>query len=70
MALAFIIGILQINFHLVPLQGNTFMISYFPVKMQWPDFLLVATTVIVIATVASYIPARKASNRQFLLRSE
>ncbi|MGE5519000.1 MAG: FtsX-like permease family protein [Candidatus Dadabacteria bacterium] len=70
MLLAVIIGILQINYHLVPLQGSTFMISYFPVKMQWKDFLLVGTTVIVIAVLASYIPANKAANQQFILRSE
>ncbi|MGV3530108.1 MAG: FtsX-like permease family protein [Flavisolibacter sp.] len=70
MLLAFIIGWLQMKFHLVPLEGATFMISYFPVKMQVQDFLLVGFTVLVIAVIASYLPARKAARQQFLLRSE
>lgn len=70
MLLAFLIGILQIKFHLIPLQGNTFMIDYFPVKMVLSDFLLVALTVLIIALIASWIPARKAALQQFALREE
>jgi lipoprotein-releasing system permease protein len=70
MLLAFLIGLAQQKFHLIPLQGNTFMIDYFPVKMVYTDFLLVTGTVFVIALLASWIPARKASRQQFLLRDE
>jgi lipoprotein-releasing system permease protein len=70
MLLAFIIGTAQTKFHLVPLEGNTFMVNYFPVKMVYTDFLLVTVTVIVIALIASWIPARKAAAQQFILRSE
>lgn len=70
MLLAFIIGILQIKFHLVPLEGSTFLIDYFPVKMVMSDFLLVALTVLIIALVASWLPARKAALQQFVLREE
>lgn len=70
MLLAFIIGKAQTKFHLVPLEGNTFMVDYFPVKMVLPDFMLVSFTVIVIALIASWIPARKAALQQFILRSE
>ena len=70
MLLAFIMGLLQQEFHLIPLQGSTFMIDYFPVKMVLPDFLLVAFTVMVIALIASWIPARKAAVQQFALREE
>ncbi|HJW15558.1 MAG TPA: FtsX-like permease family protein [Flavisolibacter sp.] len=70
MLLAFIIGTAQTKFHLVPLEGNTFMVNYFPVKMVYTDFLLVSVTVIVIALIASWIPARKAAAQQFILRSE
>jgi lipoprotein-releasing system permease protein len=70
MFLAFIIGILQIKLHLVPLEGSTFLIDYFPVKMVLSDFLLVAFTVLVIALVASWLPARKAALQQFVLREE
>lgn len=70
MLLAFLIGTLQIKYHLIPLQGNTFMIDYFPVKMVMSDFLLVALTVMIIALIASWIPARKAALQQFVLRDE
>ncbi|MES2881638.1 MAG: ABC transporter permease [Bacteroidota bacterium] len=70
MLIAFIIGWAQTKYHLIPLQGNTFMIDYFPVKMVYTDFILVGITVFVIAMIASYIPAGKAAKQQFLLRSE
>jgi lipoprotein-releasing system permease protein len=70
MLIAFLLGFLQNMFHFIPLQGNTFMIDYFPVKMVPSDFLLVGFTVLVIALVASWIPARKAALQQMELRSE
>jgi lipoprotein-releasing system permease protein len=68
--LALIIAWLQINYHLVPLEGGSFLIDYYPVKLQWPDFILVAITVLIIALLASWIPARKAARQEFSLRAE
>ncbi len=70
MLIALIIVLLQINFKLIPLAGDSFLIDYFPVKLQLSDFLLVGVTVFVIALLASWIPARKAAANEFLLRSE
>lgn len=70
MLLALIFVLLQINFHLIPLQGASFLIDYFPVKLRWTDFLLVTVTVFVIAIIASLLPARKAASQEFSLRSE
>ena len=70
MLLAYLIALGQIYFKFIPLQGGSFLIDYFPVKLDPWDFLLVASTVIVIAFVAAYIPARKAGKQQFLLREE
>jgi lipoprotein-releasing system permease protein len=70
MILAFIIAWLQINYHLIPLQGGSFLIDYFPVKLRLVDFLLVGATVLVIALLASIIPAAKAARQEFTLRSE
>jgi lipoprotein-releasing system permease protein len=61
---------LQINFKLIPLQGGSFLIDYFPVQLHVADFILVGCTVMVIAFIASWIPARKAAQQQFALRSE
>lgn len=70
MLLALLIALAQLKFHLIPLQGSSFLIAYFPVKINPWDFLLVGSTVLVIALVAAYIPARKAARQQMLLRSE
>lgn len=70
MLLALGIALAQIHFQLIPLQGGSFLISHFPVELHGADFLLVGVTVVVIAFIASWIPARKAAQQQFALRSE
>ena len=60
MILAFILSWLQVKYHLIPLEGGSFLIDYFPVKIRWQDFVLVGATVMVIALIASWIPSRKA----------
>lgn len=70
MLLALIIVFLQIRFHLIPLQGGSFLIDYFPVKLRLADFFLVTITVFVIAVIASWLPSRKAAAQEFSLRSE
>ena len=70
MLLALVIAFMQIKFHLIPLQGGSFLINYFPVKLQLTDFLLVSATVFVIAMIASLLPSRKAAAQEFSLRSE
>ncbi len=70
MLLALLIAWLQIKFHLIPLMGGSFLIDYFPVKLNAMDFLLVGATVFVIALIAAWMPARKAAAQEFSLRSE
>ncbi|MEP6616892.1 MAG: FtsX-like permease family protein [Ginsengibacter sp.] len=67
--LAVIISLLQLKFKWVKLQGNSFLIDYFPVKLIVTDFLLVALTAIIIAFAASWFPAKKASEQIFELRN-
>lgn len=64
------LALAQIQYKLIPLTGGSFLIDYFPVKLNPWDFALVIGTIIVIALVASYIPARKAAQQQLLLREE
>jgi lipoprotein-releasing system permease protein len=52
---------LQSKYHLVPLQGGSFLIDYYPVKLVATDFLLVLSTILIVALLASWIPARKAA---------
>ncbi|HEV7782696.1 MAG TPA: FtsX-like permease family protein [Chitinophagaceae bacterium] len=70
MLLALLIAWLQVQFHLIPLAGGSFLISYFPVKLRVMDFLLVGATVFVIALIASWLPSGRAAAQEFSLRSE
>ena len=70
MLLALLIAWLQIRFHLIPLTGGSFLINYFPVKLRLMDFILVGGTVLFVAILASWFPARKAAAQEFSLRSE
>lgn len=69
MLLAAVVCWAQVKFKLIALQGNSFLIDYYPVKMIWEDFLLVGITIVVIALLASWLPSRKASMQEFSLKS-
>jgi lipoprotein-releasing system permease protein len=69
MLVAFAVCFLQIKYHLIKLQGGTFIIDYYPVKMVAQDFILVTLTVFVIAVIASWIPAKKAADQFYSLKS-
>lgn len=60
---------LQIKYKLVKLAGGSFIIDYYPVKMNLTDFLLVIATVMFISLLAAWIPSRKASQQDFSLKS-
>jgi len=66
--LATVICFLQLKYKLIKLQGGSFLIDYYPVKLQWTDFLLVSATATIIALVASWFPAYKAAKQSFELR--
>lgn len=66
--MALIVCLIQIKFHLIKLQGGSFLIDYFPVQLQLSDFMLVISTATVIAFLASWFPARKAANQIIELR--
>lgn len=67
--LAAIICFIQVKFQLVKLAGGSFIIDYYPVQMVLTDFLLVTSTVLIIALLAAWIPARKAGRQLFTLKS-
>jgi lipoprotein-releasing system permease protein len=54
---------------LVPLQGGSFLIDYYPVKLVPTDFLLVITTIMIVAFMASWFPSRKAAHQAIELKS-
>lgn len=67
--LAALICVLQVKYKLVPLEGGSFLIDYYPVKMVASDFGLVLTTIMIVAVLASWIPARKAAAQPIELRT-
>jgi lipoprotein-releasing system permease protein len=67
--LAALICGLQLKYKLIPLQGGSFLIDYYPVKMVPADFLLVFSTILVVALLASWLPARKAAATPIELKS-
>ena len=69
MLLALVTCLLQIKYKLIPLQGDSFLIDYYPVKLVPTDFLLVLSTILVVALLASWIPARKAAAQPIELKS-
>lgn len=67
--LALLICWAQARFHLVPLQGGSFVISYYPVKVRWTDIVVVLGTVLVVGVLASWLPARRAAMQKIELKS-
>jgi len=67
--LALIIAFLQMKYHIIKLVGNSFLIDYFPVKLEITDFILVIITALAIAFAAAWFPAKKASQQMFNLKS-
>ncbi len=67
--LAIVICWLQVKYKLVPLQGDSFLIDYYPVKLVATDFMLVMTTIVVVALLASWLPSRKAAMQKIELKS-
>jgi lipoprotein-releasing system permease protein len=67
--LALLICWAQVQFHLVPLEGGSFIINYYPVKVRMNDILLVLGTVLIVALLASWFPARKAALQPIELKS-
>lgn len=59
----------QVRFELIPLEGGTFLIDYYPVKLVPGDFLLILATVSVVALTASWFPSRKAALQPIELKS-
>lgn len=68
MLLAVILCLLQQQFKFIPLQGNSFVIDYYPVKILPTDLLIIALTIFLVAIIASLVPANKAANQPFELK--
>jgi lipoprotein-releasing system permease protein len=67
--LALVLCFLQLQFKLIPLEGTSFIIDYYPVKLVFSDFIIVAITVFIIAITASWLPSKRAASQVFELRN-
>ena len=67
-ALAMLICFIQVQWHVIPLKGGTFLVNYFLVKIVATDILLVAVTALIITFVAAWFPAYKASGQGIELK--
>jgi lipoprotein-releasing system permease protein len=67
--LAIVVCWAQVKLKLVPIEGGTFLIDYYPVKMVATDFVLIIITVIIVALIASWFPSRKAALQPIELKS-
>jgi lipoprotein-releasing system permease protein len=67
--LSLILYWLQVNYKLVPLEGATFLIDYYPVKLVVGDFVLVTITVFIIGILASWYPASRAAKQTMNLHN-
>ena len=67
--LSIIICWAQEKFKLVAIEGGTFLIDHYPVRLIPSDFLLVLVTIMVIAFCASWFPARRAALQPVELKS-
>ncbi len=67
--LATIFYLLQKQYGLIGIPEG-FVVQAYPVQMRWPDFFVVAFTVLLIGLAASVLPAQKAQSLPALIREE
>lgn len=67
--LAILIAWAQEKFKLVKIEGGTFLIDHYPIELRAGDFVLVLATVMFIAFLASWFPARNAALQPFELKT-
>jgi lipoprotein-releasing system permease protein len=60
LALGTIFCLLQIHIGMIKMPGSSFMVQYYPVKMQLEDFVLIAFIIITISIIMAWLPARRA----------
>lgn len=53
---------LQLKYHLIKLEGNSFVIDYYPVKPMWVDYIAIIGLVLLISILAGWIPAKRAAD--------
>ncbi len=60
---------LQKTYGIVPIPEG-FVVDSYPIELRWRDIVIVGSTVFIIGTLASWLPARKASRIAAYIRKE
>lgn len=53
---------LQLKYHLIKLEGNSFVIDYYPVKPMLVDYIAIISLILFISILAGWIPAKRAAD--------
>jgi lipoprotein-releasing system permease protein len=53
--------LLQMRFHLFPLDSSVYIIPAIPIELRWTDFVAVTSASMFLSTLASLYPARRAA---------
>ncbi|TVP49657.1 MAG: ABC transporter permease [Mongoliibacter sp.] len=61
-SLALTLGSLQDKFKLIPLEPESYYMSFVPIFWNWPVFILINIAVLVVTTLVLFIPAMLISN--------
>ena len=56
---------IQEKWHLIKLEGDSFVIDYYPIKMEMVDVIAIISLITCIALLAGWIPAKNASKKMF-----
>lgn len=65
LTLGFVLCLMQLKFGLIKLgnDAGAFVIPYYPVRMQWQDFIAVFSIVMIIGFAAAWYPVRQISGK-------
>lgn len=65
MFIGWLVCFLQEKLHLITFGNGTesYLVDYYPVKMEWIDFLVVFATIFIISLIVSLIPSRRVGKK-------
>ena len=59
LVIGLIVCLIQIKFGVIKMPGASFMVSSYPVKIEWSDFVLVFGIIVAISTLMAWLPAHR-----------
>ncbi len=69
--LASILCFIQMKFGLITIPGQgTFVVTAYPIALEWKDYLNVFITILIVGAIASYFPAYMAAKQKWVFKTE